>query len=32
MASMRGKRLEYLRNGFTMLKMNYEFDNRLIYV
>ena len=26
------KRLEYLRNGFTMLKMTKEFDKRLIYV
>ena len=26
------KRLEYLRNGFTMLEMTKEFDKRLIYV
>ena len=32
MASICGKRLKYLRNGFTMLKMTSEFDNRLIYV
>ena len=32
MASMRGKRLKYLRNHFTMLKMTLEFDKRLIYV
>ena len=32
MASMRGKRLKYLRNHFTMLEMTYEFDKRLIYV
>ena len=32
MASMRGKRLNYLRNGFTMLEMTLEFDKRLIYV
>ena len=29
---MRGKRLKYLRNGFTMLKMTEEFDIRLIHV
>ena len=28
MASMRGKRLQYLRNHFTM----FEFDKRFIYV
>ena len=32
MASMRGKRLKYLRNHFTMLGMTQEFDKRLIYV
>ena len=32
MVSMRGKRLKYLRNGFTVLEMTYEFDKRLIYV
>ena len=32
MASMRGKRLKYLRNHFTMLEMPEEFDKRLIYV
>ena len=32
MASMCGKRLQYLRNGFTMLHMTWEFDKRLIYV
>ena len=32
MASMRGKRLKYLRNHFTMLEMTKEFDKRLIYV
>ena len=32
MASMRGKRLKYLRNHFTMLEMTLEFDKRLIYV
>ena len=32
MASMRGKRLKYLRNHFTMLEMTNEFDKRLIYV
>ena len=29
---MRGKRLKYLRNHFTMLEMTQEFDKRLIYV
>ena len=29
---MRGKRLKYLRNDFTMLEMTQEFDKRLIYV
>ena len=32
MASMRGKRLKYLRNHFTMLEMTKEFDKQLIYV
>ena len=32
MASMCGKRLKYLRNHFTMLKMTQEFEKRLIYV
>ena len=32
MASMRGKRLEYLRNNFAMLEMTQEFDKQLIYV
>ena len=32
MASIRGKRLKYLRNHFTMLEMTQEFDKRLIYV
>ena len=27
---MCGKRIKYLRNGFTMLKMIEEFDKRLI--
>ena len=27
---MCGKWIKYLRNGFTMLKMIYEFDKRLI--
>ena len=31
MASMRGKRLKYLRNGFTVLEMTEEFDKRLIH-
>ena len=30
MPSMCGKRIEYLRNLFTMLKMIYEFDKLLI--
>ena len=29
---MCGKRLKYIRNGFTMFEMAYEFDNRLKYV
>ena len=32
MASMRVKRLKYLRNHFTKLEMTQEFDKRLIYV
>ena len=32
MAQMCGKRLKYLRNGFTMLEMAYEFDKGLKYV
>ena len=32
MASMRVKRLKYLRNDFTMLEMTQEFDKRLIYL
>ena len=32
MASMRGDRLKYLRNHFTMLKVTEEIDKRLIYV
>ena len=27
---MCGKRIKYIRNGFTMLKMIEEFDKRLI--
>ena len=30
MPSMCGKRNNYLRNGFTMLKIIEEFDKRLI--
>ena len=30
MPSMFGKRIKYLRNGFTMLKMIYEFDKQLL--
>ena len=30
MASMCGKGLKYLRNGFTMLEMTLEFDKRPI--
>ena len=29
---MCGKRLKYVRNGFTISKMAQEFDNRLKYV
>ena len=32
MASMRGKRLKYLRNGFTLLEMTEELDKRQIHV
>ena len=32
MASMRGKQLKYLRNGFTLLEMTEEFVTRQIYV
>ena len=32
MAWMRGKRLKYLRNHFTMLELTYGFDKRLQYV
>ena len=32
MASMCAKRLQYLRNGITMLEMTEEFDKRLIYL
>ena len=32
MATMCGQRLKYLRNGFTMLQMAYEFDKELKYV
>ena len=32
MASMCVKRLKYLIKIFTMLKMTFEFDNRLTYV
>ena len=31
MAIMCGKRLKYLRNGFIMLEMAYEFDKGLKY-
>ena len=31
MAQINGTRLKYLRNGFTMLEMAYEFDKRLKY-
>ena len=30
MPGMCGKRIKYLRNGFSMLKKIYEFDKRLI--
>ena len=29
---MCGKRIKYLRNGFTMLEMIYEFDKLLKYM
>ena len=32
MASMCGKPLKYLRNGFPVLEMTEKFDKRLIYV
>ena len=32
MAQMHGSRIKYLRNGFTILEMAYEFDKRLKYV
>ena len=32
MTTMCFKRLKYLRNGFTMLKMTYEFEKLLKYV
>ena len=32
MASMCGKRLQYLTNGFTIVQMTEEFDKRLLYV
>ena len=32
MATMCGKRLKYVTNGFTMLEMAYEFDKGLKYV
>ena len=32
MATMCGKRLKYLRNGFTVLEMAYKFDKGLKYV
>ena len=32
MAQICGKRLKYVRNGFTMLDMTKEFDKRLKYV
>ena len=32
MASMCAGRLKYLRNGFTMLEMTYEFDIWLIII
>ena len=31
MASMCGKRLKYLRNGFTLLEMTKEFDGLNVY-
>ena len=32
MSSMCCKRLEYLRNGLTMLEMTKEFDKRRMYL
>ena len=32
MAQIHETRLKYLRDGFTMLEMAYEFDKRLKYV
>ena len=32
MTQIHGTRLKYLRNGFTMLEMAYEFDKRFKYV
>ena len=32
MSSMCCKRLEYLRNGFSMLEMTKEFDKRFTFV
>ena len=32
MATMCCQRLKYLRNGFTMLEMAYEFEKLLKYV
>ena len=32
MAQICGKRLKYIRKGFTMLDMTKEFDKRLKYV
>ena len=31
-AQIHGARIKYLRNGFSMLGMALEFDNRLKYV
>ena len=32
MAQIYGARLKYLRNGFTVLEMDEEFDKRFKYV
>ena len=32
MSQIHWARLKYLRKGFTMLEMTYEFDKRLKYV
>ena len=32
MAQIHGARFKYLRNGFTMLEIPYEFEKRLNYV